>query len=551
MDIRKIRDELRLGKSIYDLPLRVTFYARVSTAMDQQLNSLDNQIQHYTELIQCKPNWFFVPGYIDEGISGGTADKRDAFLRMIEDARGGRFDYIITKEISRFSRSTLDSIQYTQLLLRNNVGVFFENDGINTLDSDSEFRLVVMAAVAQDEIRKLSERLQFGFRQAIKNGHVLGNDRLYGYHKEKGVMTIHEEEAEIVRTVFDLYANHGLGTRKISRRLLEMGYTSREGNAFNVLTIRHMLENPKYKGWYCGHKTQNVNYRTKEKVFFDENEWIMYPDPKIPAIVSEELWDRANALYRKRSEQMKAHAKGASYHNRYAYSGKIYCEEHGSTYHRQILRSQKGSKEIWQCRVYRAKGRAGCSAPQLRSEELDPIMAWIFTELMLDKETVMNTVLMVLQSTEKNLDCSKRIQRLKNDIGRVHAKKERLLELHLDGSISSSEYKNRNDSLNLQLQGFEAQLAAIQKEEKQEICRDTIRNALERELSFDGGINSNLASSILERVTVKKESTRQEIHLVIELKLGQRFETVYDPKNLSASINIQKSTTPPGRIRRI
>ena len=159
MEVRKIRAEMRNGRSFYDMPLRVTFYARVSTDQDEQINSLENQVQYYTELIQSRPNWRFVPGYVDEGISGGSTKKRDNFNRMIRDAKAGMFDFIITKEISRFSRSTLDSIRYTQELLDYNVGVFFQNDNINTLDTDSEFRLVIMAGVAQDEIRKLSERL--------------------------------------------------------------------------------------------------------------------------------------------------------------------------------------------------------------------------------------------------------------------------------------------------------------------------------------------------------------------------------------------------------
>lgn len=192
MNVLKIRNEMRSGKSIFDLPLRVTFYARVSTDKDEQLNSLENQVQYYTELIQSKPNWTYIPGYIDEGISGTSTKKRDSFLRMIADAKAGQFDFIITKEISRFSRSTLDSIQYTQELLEHDVGVLFQNDNINTLDSDSEFRLVVMAGVAQDEVRKLSERLKFGFRQAIKNGHVLGNDKLWGYRQD-----VRHVEAEI------------------------------------------------------------------------------------------------------------------------------------------------------------------------------------------------------------------------------------------------------------------------------------------------------------------------------------------------------------------
>ena len=197
MEVRKVRDEMRAGKTIYDLSLRVTFYARVSTDQDEQLNSLENQVQYYTELIQSKKNWTFIPGYIDEGISGTSTKKRDDFNRMIRDAKAGLFDFIITKEISRFSRSTLDSIKYTQELLDYNVGVLFQNDNINTLDGDSELRLVIMSGIAQDEVRKLSERLKFGFRQAIRNGHVLGNDKLYGYDKKDCVLTVNEEEAKI------------------------------------------------------------------------------------------------------------------------------------------------------------------------------------------------------------------------------------------------------------------------------------------------------------------------------------------------------------------
>ena len=219
MNVLGIRNDLRNGKTIFDLPLRVTFYARVSTDKDEQINSLENQIQYYTDLIQSKPNWTYIEGYIDEGISGTSTKKRDSFNRMIRDAKAGRFDFIITKEISRFSRSTLDSIKYTQELLEHDVGVLFQNDNINTLDPDSEFRLVVMAGVAQDEVRKLSERLKFGFRQAIKNGHVLGNDRLWGYDKKDCVLTINEKEAQVVRRIFDLYANQGLGVRRISQTL--------------------------------------------------------------------------------------------------------------------------------------------------------------------------------------------------------------------------------------------------------------------------------------------------------------------------------------------
>ena len=551
MDIRRIRAEMRMGRSIFDLPLRVTFYARVSTDQDEQLNSLENQVQYYTELIESKKNWTFVPGYIDEGISGTTTRRRDDFNRMIRDAKAGRFDFIITKEISRFSRSTLDSINYTQELLENGVGVFFQNDNINTLDTDSEFRLVIMAGVAQDEVRKLSERLKFGFRQAIKNGHVLGNDKLYGYDKKDCIMTINEEEAEIVRIIFDLYANQRLGIRKISQELYAMGYTSREGNEFNQLTIRHMLENPKYKGWYCGNKTQSLDYRTKKKAFLDESEWIMYPDPTIPAIVSEELWDRANAIYKERSRQMKEHANGATYHNRYPYSGKIYCEEHGTTYHRHMLESKNGKIEAWHCKVYRAKGRAGCTAPQLRSEELDQIMADIFTKMMKDKNTIIDAVLTVLQSVPQEVDYTKAKQRVEEEMVQIKAKKDRLLELSMADALTVAEFKSRNEAFNQQLRTLETQLATIQIEEERQktaaLDYTKIRAALDRELSFTDGINSNLVATILEKIVVKKESTKEEIHLDIYLKLGAKFEAILP----SASFNRARSITPRSRSKRI
>ena len=555
MDIRKIRAELRMGRPIYDLPLRVTFYARVSTDQDEQLNSLENQVQYYTELIRSKKNWTFVPGYIDEGISGTSTKKRDEFNRMIRDAKAGLFDFIITKEISRFSRSTLDSIKYTQELLEHGVGVYFQNDNINTLDTDSEFRLVIMAGVAQDEVRKLSERLKFGFRQAIKNGHVLGNDKLYGYDKKDCVLTINEEEAKIVRIIFDLYANHRYGTRKISQELLKMGYTSREGNAFNVLTIRHMLENPKYKGWYCGNKTQNIDYRTKKKAVLDQNEWVMYPDPNIPAIVSEELWDRANRLYKERRNEMMSKSSGASYHNRYPYSTKIICEEHGTTFHRQVLTSAKGSKEVWLCKVYRQQGKAACSAPTIRSSELDQIMAQIFTEMMKDKDAIIESLITVLTNVPKEVDYDRLLAHVEGEIAAAKQKKDRLLDLHIAGAITIEEFKERNDGLNDQLKLQESQLAAIHQEQakagSQELDLDAIRRELDKELSFTDGINTALVATILDKIIVKKESTKEEIHLDIYLKLGQKFEAIYSPQNVLTGINPPKNTTPKPPIRRI
>ena len=555
MEVRKIRAEMRNGRSFYDMPLRVTFYARVSTDQDEQINSLENQVQYYTELIQSRPNWRFVPGYVDEGISGGSTKKRDNFNRMIRDAKAGMFDFIITKEISRFSRSTLDSIRYTQELLDYNVGVFFQNDNINTLDTDSEFRLVIMAGVAQDEIRKLSERLKFGFRQAIKNGHVLGNDKLYGYDKKDCVLTVNEEEAEIIRIIFDLYGNQRLGTRTISKRLMELGYTSREGNAFNTLTIRHILENPKYKGWYCGNKSQSVDYRTKRNVLLDESEWVTYPDPSIPAIVSEELWNRANALYKRRREEMKSHSSGLSFHNRYPYSTKIYCEEHGTTFHRQVIQTKKGQQEVWQCKVYRSHGRAACSAPQIRSSDLDFILSDIFKELIRDKQKIIDSLVTVLTNIPKEVDYGKLRCQVENEMDDLERKKNRLLDLSIAGALTVEEFKERNDAFNAQILECQGKLTAIRQEEEnqssEELVIPAIRQALDEALRFTGEIDTALVATILDKVVVKKESTKDDIHLDIFLKLGSTYEAVYTPLKHTAGNTSLKNTTHKPPTRRI
>lgn len=531
MEVRKIRTEMRKGRSIFDLPLRVTFYARVSTEKFEQRNSLENQVRYYTELIQSKPNWAYVEGYVDEGISGTSTKKRDSFNRMIADAKAGRFDFIITKEISRFSRSTLDSIKYTQELLEHNVGVLFQNDNINTLDTDSEFRLVVMAGVAQDEVRKLSERLKFGFRQSIKNGRVLGNDKLWGYDKKDCKLTINETEAEVVRKIFDLYANQSLGIRRLSQALYGLGYTSRKGNAFNALTIRHILTNPKYKGWYCGNKTRSVDYRSKKKAVLDEDEWVTYPDPEIPAIVPEELWERANALYRFRSKQMMSHQSAAAFHNRYAYSGKILCEAHGTSFHRRVLTSAKGSKEVWQCSVYRQRGRAACSAPELRSSELNVIMAKIFSQMARDKKAIVDALISVIRSVPDEYDYEHDVKKLETEITQIHAKKDRLLEISMEGAVSIPEFKNRNEGFNEQLRELARKLELLKREQAKNAAAaanlEPIKAAFQRELDFADGIDSALVTTILDHIVVKKDSTRERIHLEIHLKLGEPRDILF------------------------
>ena len=334
-----------------------------------------------------------------------------------------------------------------------------------------------------------------------------------------------------------------------------MGYTSREGNAFNTLTIRHILENPKYKGWYCGNKSQSVDYRTKRNILLDESEWVTYPDPSIPAIVSEELWNRANALYKRRREEMKSHSSGVSFHNRYPYSAKIYCEEHGTTFHRQVIQTKKGQQEVWQCKVYRSHGRAACSAPQIRSSDLDLILSDIFKELVRDKEKIIDSLVTVLTNIPKEVDYGKLRCQVENEMDDLERKKNRLLDLSIAGALTVEEFKERNDAFNAQIQECQGKLTAIRQEEEmqstEELDIPAIRRALDEALRFTGEIDTALVATILDKVVVKKESTKDDIHLDIFLKLGSTYEAVYTPLKHTAGITSLRNTTPRPPIRRI
>ena len=185
MTIYQIKQELLAGKTIFDLPLKVTYYARVSTEKEEQMNSLENQVSFFEEYIRKNQNWIFISGYVDEGISGITSLKRENFMKMIEDSKQKKFDLIIAKEVSRFSRDTIDSLFYTRKLLEYDVCIYFLSDNIITASNDGELRLTIMSSMAQDEVRKISERTKFGFKRAIDKGTVLGTNNIWGYKKSR------------------------------------------------------------------------------------------------------------------------------------------------------------------------------------------------------------------------------------------------------------------------------------------------------------------------------------------------------------------------------
>ena len=243
MNFLEISKLVMNGEKIVNLPLRVCFYARVSTESDNQLNSLENQQSYYENYIKSKPNWTYVNAYIDEGISGVRVEKRFGFKKMIDDAKKGKFDLIITKEVSRFARDLEDSIHYIRILKNANVGIYFENQNLNTFDANSELILNIMFNLAQDESRKLSGRVKFGHMEAIKKGHVLGSSNIIGYRKENCKLVIVPNEAKLVRKIFELYASGDYGLYKLSKVLATFNFYNKNGNYYDKDTLKRSWKN--------------------------------------------------------------------------------------------------------------------------------------------------------------------------------------------------------------------------------------------------------------------------------------------------------------------
>ena len=505
MNIYYVREKLR-NCSIYDIELNVAYYARVSTEKVEQQASIKHQEEHFEDLIHSNNRWKFAGSYIDDGISGIHADKREEFQRMLRDAKLGKIDMIITKEISRFARNTLDSIQYTRELLSYGVCVWFQNDGINTIDDDSEFRLTIMAGVAQDEIRKLSSRVKFGHAQSIKNGVVLGH-RMYGYSNNQGKLELIPEEADMVRMVFRDYAS-GMSTPRIEKKLWNMGYRSFKGGKISRDVIKNIIRNPKYKGYYCGGKVKVVDMFTKKQEFLPQSEWIMFKDDgsRVPQIIDETTWEKANAYLRERGEAIKS--RRTSFKNENIFTGKLFCANDGAPYwmKQHYIRGKEDVR--WVCSYKIKNGAASCDSFGLAESELKEIIAELINKSSENIDSILEEYFEILQSSIKNIpDNKNEISRLEKQIDLLKQKREKILEYNLDGKISDDEFISRNKEYVKQIKQIESHILEIQNTkspEPVEIQLSAIKEQLEK---FKGvtpqDINRQIVNELFEKITVE------------------------------------------------
>lgn len=540
-------------KTIFDLNLRVTFYARVSTTRDEQDSSIESQIIYFTDMIKNNPNWDYIDGYADR-IRGESAVNRTEFMRMIEDGKNGKFDLILTKEISRFARNTIDSLTYTRELLKAGVGVFFQNDNICTIDTDSELRLTIMSSIATDEVRKLSDRIRWGHKRAIENGHVIGNNRIFGYDKKDCKLVINEPEAKMVRLIFDLYSTGKYSVKKLEQILYDKGYRGRNNNRIHHNTISGIIQNPKYKGYYCGNKVKISDYRTKEQRFLPPEEWVMYKDESgetVPAIVDEDLWDRCNVIFKERSDIVKN--REHSYKSPSVFSGKIVCAEHDCSFWRTSYSNstQKGhSIYQWLCGTKKRFGTSSCKSFPIMESELYQIMSDCFRKISCQFKDNIDEFLKPFLSSSNTNATKKQIDELNNLLNREKEKKENLLDLYTDGIIGKMEFSERNHKLASNITDILSQITKLKENSEDTsivVKVNTIKSQIETICIGDDDLTKEQIDQFVFDLVEKIEITpvnNNQMNITVFLRTGncEKFDYSKEERSITSISRLGNTT---------
>ena len=345
---------------------RVAGYARVSTDSEEQFTSYEAQIEYYTKLIKGHDGWQFVEVYTDEGISGTNTKHRDGFNRMIEDALAGRIDLIVTKSVSRFARNTVDSLVTVRKLKEKGVEVYFEKENIYTLDSKGELLITIMSSLAQEESRSISENVTWGQRKRFADGKVrLPYKRFMGYAKgEDGQPVIVEEEAEIIREIYDLFIS-GKTPKAIAKLFTQRGVPTPGGQTkWYENTIYSILQNEKYKGAALLQKKFTTDFLTKKQKVNEGEVPQYYVKESHPAIIDPQLWELTQM------EMSRRRAVGKNYSGNSIFSARIICGDCGCFYGpRYWSTKSEGRRIVWRCA--KKYGKDGdCESPIVTENEL-------------------------------------------------------------------------------------------------------------------------------------------------------------------------------------
>lgn len=377
---------------------KVAAYCRVSTDSDEQELSFETQCQYYRNYINEHPNYILVDVYADEGISGTSLSRREAFNQMMDDAKDGKIDMIITKSITRFARNTVDSLNSLRTLKEYGVEVYFEMENINSLEG-SEMLITILSSLAQESSQEKSDSVKWGYQRQFEKGKVYAAN-LFGYKSNRGELVIVEEEAKSVREIFAMYLQ-GFSINDIKHNLKERGIKTRRGSTeWSISTLRGMLSNEKYTGNSKNGKTYNIDFLHPKRLQNNGQAPMFLVENSHPAIISKEIFEQVQIERARRLKNKKEVDQQVSKSNRGRYtsinslSNKIICANCGDLYRRAVWTKRSGEKQpVWRCANRLDNGKHACNKSiTLKEKELFDQLVIIINNVLSRKNTVLNDI---------------------------------------------------------------------------------------------------------------------------------------------------------------
>lgn len=498
--------------------IKVASYCRVSTDKDDQTNSFEAQKRYFREYIESHPDWELYEIYADEGITGTTTKKRTQFNRMINDAYEGRFQRIITKEVSRFSRNILDTIAYTRELKAIGIGVIFATDRINTLEPESEMLLSYLASMAQEESRRTSSRVVWGQTRQMERGVVFGQS-LLGYDVRDGILSINPEGAEIVRLIFHKYAEEQVSTSEIAQYLTCKGYQTYRGHTkWKSNTIIKILNNEKYVGDLIQKKTYTPDFLTHTKRTNKGQVPFVSIENHHEPIISREVWNMAQERLKKNNKRVKGE-EGHS--NRYVFSGKIKCGECGSSFVGRFKYLKDGRKiRRWSCSTATNEGAAICDVGKLvRDDDAMQMLKTAIRSLPMDVKSIINNVtalaLEAIQDSETDTD--ENPQRFQFEIDWIQQKKETMMDSCFSGEITKEDMQAMNRKYDGQINELLQRQKEAERRQLENRDSRTLRETIQSEVS--NILNGNIESEVFCKTMLDSLTVFKDRHMELRLNL--------------------------------
>ena len=529
-----------------DRPLRAAAYCRVSTDKEDQLNSLETQRQFFENYIQSKDNLTLAGVFADEGLSGTSIAHRPQFLTMLHLAEEGQLDLILTKEVSRFARNTVDTLAVTRRLKALGVGVLFLNDGIDTRQEDGEFRLTIMASVAQEESRKISQRTRWGQAQAMKRGVVFGNDSLLGYRLSGGQLTVDPQQAEVVRSIFHQFLVERKGSHVIARALTQAGTPPPlgPGGCWSSAEVLRILRNEKYTGDLLQQKYITTDHLTHRKIPNDGSQPQLLLRDHHEAIIDRKTFQAVQEELARRRELT---GTGKRFTSRYWYSGKVVCGLCGRTFTVKTTRRKSGKVyRRFVCRGTLAAGRGAplCTAKGISAAGVELAARHVLSLLALNRDGMIQEILTALQALRAAQEAPGRnTHQLHQAIARQQARRERALEAFLDGAITRADWQRQSQRCQEEIQRLQDQLDRQAKPASADDGWQKIRTLLEEEVA--GG--PCVLEEVIERIEVFPEHVNV---FVTELPVFFRLRLNTEGSGRSYTIQVAECTPLPREAMR-